>query len=159
MKHFNSGGRNSLNPLSISRSLLLIRDLYSTKVAFGTLTVWYKATSACTSGSASKYDRKSANRSEEQCLVQFTTMSVHRGTGVVAPKTELSQSRSESCPWFLEVPLRDRFTIRDFHEWHSITLVSFSARIPTSPRGILSTTVSATNTRNIRIPCWWRREW
>ena len=42
----------------ISQSLLLIRDVYSTKVPFGILVVWYKATSACTSGSASRYDRK-----------------------------------------------------------------------------------------------------
>ena len=105
---FNFGGRNSLKPLSISRSLLLIRDVYSTKVPFGILVVWYKAVSACTSGSASRYDRSdqildpnkfdppkidlpnSTNRSEGQCLVQFYTVFVHRSTGVVSPKTELS---------------------------------------------------------------------
>ena len=30
------------------------------------------------------------NRSEGQCLVQFDTLFVHRSTGVVSPKTELS---------------------------------------------------------------------
>ena len=35
-----------------------------------------------------------------------------------------------------EVPLRYRVTIREFHEWHDTTLVSFSARIPTSQRSI-----------------------
>ena len=43
------GGRSSLKPLSISRSLLLIRDVYSTYVPFGDLADWYKAISACTS--------------------------------------------------------------------------------------------------------------
>ena len=57
-KPFNFGGRISLKPLSISRSFLLIRDVYSTKVPFGDLVDWYKAISACTSGSASRYDRK-----------------------------------------------------------------------------------------------------
>ena len=57
-KPFTLGGRSSLKPLSISRSLLLIRDVYSTKVPFGDLVDWYKAVSACTSGSASRYDRK-----------------------------------------------------------------------------------------------------
>ena len=39
---------------SICRSLLLIRDVYSTNVPFGDLVDWYKAISACTSGSASR---------------------------------------------------------------------------------------------------------
>ena len=90
MKPFNFGGRNSLK-LSISRSLLLIRDVYSTKVPFGALIVWYKATSACTSGSASTNDQiqpltltdlilrtlirqTPTNRSEVQCFLQFNTM-------------------------------------------------------------------------------------
>ena len=33
-------GRISLKPLYISRSLLLIRDVYSTKVSFGDLVDW-----------------------------------------------------------------------------------------------------------------------
>ena len=35
----------------------------------------------------------STNCSEGQCLVQFNTLFVHRSTGVVSPKTELSQPR------------------------------------------------------------------
>ena len=30
------------------------------------------------------------NRSEEQCFVEFNTLFVHRSTGVVSPKAELS---------------------------------------------------------------------
>ena len=40
IKPFNLGGRIFLKPLSISRSLLLIRDVYSTKVPFGDLVDW-----------------------------------------------------------------------------------------------------------------------
>ena len=77
----------------------------------------------------------------------------------MSPKTELSQPRFQSCSGFLEVTLRYRVTIRDFHEWHDTSLVSFSARIPSSQRGILSTAVSTAKTRSVCIPCWWRRKW
>ena len=57
------------------------------------------------------------------------------------------------------VPLRYRISIREFHEWHDTTLVSFSTRIPTSQRGILATAVSTAKTRSVCVPCWWRRKW
>ena len=44
-------------------------------------------------------------------------------TGVlVSCRQKLS---SQSCSGFLKVPLWYRVTIRDFHEWHDTTLVSF----------------------------------
>ena len=88
-----------MKPLSISRSLLLIRDVYSTKVPFGDLVVWYKAISACTDDQIlTRTDlillklicQTPTNRSEGQCLVQFNTLFVQKSTGVVSPKTELS---------------------------------------------------------------------
>ena len=97
------------------------------------------------------------NRSKVQRPVQCDTLFVHKNTGVVSPKTELSQPKFQSCSGFLEVPLRYRVTIREFHEWHDTTFASFSARIPTSQRGILSTAVSTTKTKSVCIPCWWRR--
>ena len=106
-----------LKTLSISRSLLLIRDVYSTKVPFGDLVDWYKAISClylrfclqirskvvtnCTDDQIKSLTRTNVilrklicqtptNRSEGQCFLQFDTLFVHRSTGVVSPKTELS---------------------------------------------------------------------
>ena len=55
----------------------------------------------------------------------------------MSPITSLSILLQQSI-----LELRYRISIREFHEWHDTTLVSFSARIPTSQRGILSTAPS-----------------
>ena len=94
-------GRHSVKPPSISRVLLLMREVYSTKVPFGARVVWYRATSACTVGFTDLLRRKfvcqaPTNRSERKGLVQLDTMIVRRGIGVVSPKTEVPQPRLQS---------------------------------------------------------------
>ena len=98
------------------------------------------------------------NRSESNDLCNLISCWFTRILVSCRQKTDLSLPRFQSCSRFLEVPLGYRVSIREFHEWNDTTLVSFSARIPTSQRGSLSTAVSTAKTKSIRIPCWWRLE-
>ena len=119
------GGRHSLKPLSISRSLLLMRDVNSPSVPFGVRVVWYMATSACTSFQAPPQVRSkviaycsndqiepltrtdlllteligqaSTNRSERKRLVQFDSVLEWGRAGIMSPKTELTQPRSQTA--------------------------------------------------------------
>ena len=157
-KLFIFGGRPS-----ISQILLLMREVCSTKVPLGARVDWYKATSACISGFTDLLRRKFVcqvltNRSERKGLVQLDTMIVRRGIGVVSPKTELPQPRLQSSTWFLKVPLRNRIAVRYFHGGRATALVAFPARIPTSPRSLLSTAVT-NESWSRRVPGGRRWEW
>ena len=147
-KLFIFGGSHFVKPPSISRILLLMREVYSTKVPFGARVDWYRATSACTS----------TNRSEKKGLVQLDTMIERRSIGVVSPKTELPQPRLQSSTWFLRVPLRNGIAVRYFHGGRATALVAFPARIPTSPRSLLSTAVT-NESWSCRVPGGRRLEW
>ena len=74
--------------------------------------------------------------------MQLDTMIVRSGIGVESPKTELPQPRLQSRTWFLKVPLRNKIAVRYFRGGRATALVAFPARIPSSPRSLLSTAVT-----------------
>ena len=70
----------------------------------------------------------------------------------MSPETELPQPRFQTSTRFLA----NRIAVRDFHGGWATSLITFSTRIPSSPRAVLSTTVDTHKSSWRRIPCWWR---